>query len=113
MEVYAGVEIYLHSFLTLALDQGEWSTSHPDGITFWRKCPQNPCKRRVGQPIAGVGTLEKRNISSVLGIPKYFLMLNLQPIHHNEQQNIHSLVCGFVCLAYSHITVSGQNPTEF
>jgi hypothetical protein len=62
------VEIYLHSFLTLALNQGEWSTSYPDGITSYSKCPQNPCKRRLGSPRAGVGTLEKRNISSLLGI---------------------------------------------
>jgi hypothetical protein len=39
--------------------------------------PQNPSKRRLGGPIAGVCILEKRNNSPMLGIPKYFLMLNL------------------------------------
>jgi hypothetical protein len=76
-KVYGGVEIYLHSFLTLALDQGEWSTSHLDGFTFYRKCPQNPCEWRLGGPTAGVGTSEKRNISSLLGIAEHFLMPNL------------------------------------
>jgi hypothetical protein len=71
MKVYGGVKIYVHSFLTSALDQGVWSTSHPDGITPWRKCPLNPLNRRLGGPRAGVGTLEKRNISSLLGIPQF------------------------------------------
>jgi len=29
MKAYRGVEIELHSFLTLELDGGEWSASHP------------------------------------------------------------------------------------
>lgn len=30
IKIYGGKEIYLHSFLTLTLDAGEWSTSLPD-----------------------------------------------------------------------------------
>jgi len=29
IKVYRGVEVQLHSFLTLALDGGEWSATHP------------------------------------------------------------------------------------
>jgi hypothetical protein len=29
MEAYWGIEIYLHVFLTSALDEGEWSASRP------------------------------------------------------------------------------------
>jgi hypothetical protein len=29
MKVYGEMEVYLHTFLTLALDGGEWSASHP------------------------------------------------------------------------------------
>jgi len=29
MKVYVGVQVRLHSFLTSALDIGEWSLSHP------------------------------------------------------------------------------------
>jgi hypothetical protein len=29
MKTYWGVEVYLHAFLTSALDGGEWSTSRP------------------------------------------------------------------------------------
>jgi hypothetical protein len=29
MKAYWGVEVYLHAFLTTALDAGEWSASHP------------------------------------------------------------------------------------
>jgi hypothetical protein len=33
MKTYRGVEIQLHTFLTLALDGGEWSASHPSHFT--------------------------------------------------------------------------------
>jgi hypothetical protein len=29
MKTYGGVELQLHAFLTSALDEGEWSASHP------------------------------------------------------------------------------------
>jgi hypothetical protein len=33
MKMYRGVEMYLHTFWTLALDRGEWSASHPDNFS--------------------------------------------------------------------------------
>jgi hypothetical protein len=35
MKMYWGVEVYLHAFLTSALDESEWSASHP-GQTTWK-----------------------------------------------------------------------------
>jgi hypothetical protein len=32
MNMYWGVEIYVHEFLTSALDGGEWSASHPAAL---------------------------------------------------------------------------------
>jgi len=34
------VEVYIHSFLTLALDGGEWSTPHPSHLTSKDKAPR-------------------------------------------------------------------------
>jgi hypothetical protein len=33
MKAYGGVEVYIHVFLTLALDGGEWSASRPGHFT--------------------------------------------------------------------------------
>jgi len=45
--MYGGVDIQLHTFLTLALDGGEWSASHPSHFTPWIK---TPLYRRLGGP---------------------------------------------------------------
>jgi len=33
MKTYEGVEVQLHAFLTLVLDEGKWSASHPGHFT--------------------------------------------------------------------------------
>jgi len=39
---YGGVEVQAHSFLTMVLDRGEWSTSHPGRFTpGWGKYPDS------------------------------------------------------------------------
>jgi hypothetical protein len=43
MQVYAGVEVYLHTFLTLALDE-EWSASHPNRFNL-----EEITQKRTGQ----------------------------------------------------------------
>jgi hypothetical protein len=35
MKTYWGVEVYLHAFLTLELNGGEWSASLPGRFTPW------------------------------------------------------------------------------
>jgi hypothetical protein len=44
----AGVEVLLHPFLTLALDGGEWSTSHPVHLTLWKQ-PWYALNERLGE----------------------------------------------------------------
>jgi len=39
MMTYEGVEVYLHAFLTSALDGGEWSASGPDRFTSGDRAP--------------------------------------------------------------------------
>jgi hypothetical protein len=33
MQMYGGMEVWFHAFLTLALDGGEWLTPHPNHFT--------------------------------------------------------------------------------
>jgi hypothetical protein len=46
MKTYGGIEVYLHAFLTSAMDRDEWSGSHPDRFTRG-KSPWHPVDRRV------------------------------------------------------------------
>jgi hypothetical protein len=39
MKMYWGVEVQLHGFLTLVLDGGEWSASHPGRFTPRERAP--------------------------------------------------------------------------
>jgi hypothetical protein len=49
MEHEGKVEVWLHSFLTLALHVAEWSTSHPQYFTPARE-PRYPLNKRLGGP---------------------------------------------------------------
>jgi len=57
-----GVEVYLHAFLTLALDGGEWSTSRNDRVTPGVRAPYR-LDRRLGelQSRSGSGGEEKNS----------------------------------------------------
>jgi hypothetical protein len=50
MKVYGGVDVYIHTFLTLALAGGEWSASCPGRFTPWERAPHYPLDRRLGGP---------------------------------------------------------------
>jgi hypothetical protein len=39
MKTYGGSGSIAPSFLTLALDVGDWSASHPGGFTPWGRAP--------------------------------------------------------------------------
>jgi hypothetical protein len=39
MKTYWGMEVYLHAFLTSALDGGEWSASRPSRFTPRERAP--------------------------------------------------------------------------
>jgi hypothetical protein len=62
MKLYWGLEIYLHAFLTLVLDGGEWSASRTGHFTP-RESPWYPLDRRFGGPSnrSGRGGKEKNS----------------------------------------------------
>jgi hypothetical protein len=46
LRLIRGVEVKHHSFLTVALDGGEWSISHPGGFTPRESAPCYSLNRR-------------------------------------------------------------------
>jgi hypothetical protein len=57
MNAYGGVDLKLHTFLTLALDEGEWSASRAGPFT-----PGYPLDRRMGRPQSWSGHGIKHDI---------------------------------------------------
>ena len=53
-----GVEVQFHSFLTLALDVAEWSTSHSGHLTRDKE-PQCPLNRRLSGYQSETGQIKK------------------------------------------------------
>jgi len=48
--MYWGMEVYLHAFLTSAVDGGEWSASQTNHFINGVKSSQYPLDRRLGGP---------------------------------------------------------------
>jgi len=50
MNVYVGKEVHFHSFLSLAIDEGEWSGFSPRPLHPRGKIPQYSFNKRLGRP---------------------------------------------------------------
>jgi hypothetical protein len=62
MKTYRGVEVYLRSFLTSALDGGEWSASRPSRFSPRERAPGTQWRRLGGLPSrSGRGGEEKNS----------------------------------------------------
>jgi hypothetical protein len=57
-----GVQVWLHAFLTSALDGGEWSASHPGLFTPRERATGTHCIGGWVGPRTGLGTVVKRKI---------------------------------------------------
>jgi len=59
MKAYEGVEVWLHSLFTLALDGSEWSTSSPGRFSSVKEL-QCPFNRKLGDSQCQFGHFEER-----------------------------------------------------
>jgi hypothetical protein len=76
MMAHEGVEVYLRSFLTSALDRGEWSASRPGRFTSDGEAPGT---LRIGGsegvgPRADLDVLERRNRRVSSRVAEYCLL---------------------------------------
>jgi len=62
MKTYRGAVIYLHAFLTLALDRDEWSSHVPATLPLGKE-HQYPLDRKLGGPWSQSGCSGKDKIS--------------------------------------------------
>jgi hypothetical protein len=65
MKMYWGVEVYLHAFLTSALDGGEWSALRPGRFTHRKRAPGTHWIGGWVGPRAVLDTVVKRKIPSL------------------------------------------------
>jgi hypothetical protein len=68
MKAYGGVEVYIHVFLTSALDGGEWSASRPGRFTPGEKTPGNHWTGVWVGPRASLDDVEKRTFFTLPGL---------------------------------------------
>jgi hypothetical protein len=74
MGTYGGVKIYLHVFLTSALDGGEWSASRPGRFTPGGKSLRYPLERRLDGPQSWSERYgDERNLLTLPGIKPWSL----------------------------------------
>jgi hypothetical protein len=66
-EDIGGVDVYIHIFLTSALDGGEWSVSRPVRFTPWGMSARYPENRRLGGPQSRSGQREEEKILDPTG----------------------------------------------
>jgi hypothetical protein len=65
--MYGGVDVYIHVYLTSALDGAEWSDSRPGHFTSDERAPVAHFVRGWVGPRAGVDAFAKRNVYSPAG----------------------------------------------
>jgi len=61
-----GVEVQIHTFLTLALAGGEWSASCSGGLTSGKRTPPYPLDRWLGGPQSWPGCSGKETKSQTM-----------------------------------------------
>jgi hypothetical protein len=68
MKAYGGVDVWIHIFLTLALDVGEWSVSRPCRFTLGETASVTKWMGGWVDPRAGLDDMEKRKFLPSTGL---------------------------------------------
>jgi hypothetical protein len=68
MKTYGGADVEIHIFLTLALVEGQWSTSRPSRFTPGERAPGTHWKGGWVDLRAGLDDLEKRKFLTPPGL---------------------------------------------
>jgi hypothetical protein len=68
MKAYCGVDVYVHVFLTSALDGGEWSDSHPSRSIIGERAPSTHWVGCWVDIRTGLDAVEKRR-ENLLPLP--------------------------------------------
>jgi len=67
LTTYCGVDVWLHAFLTSALDGGQWSASRPGRFTPRERGPGTHWIGGWVGPIVGLNAVAKRKIPASAG----------------------------------------------
>jgi hypothetical protein len=68
-----GVDVLLHSFLTSALDEGEWSARGSDSLPPGKEL-RHPLNRRLGGPQSWYGRVgEENNLLALPGLEPWIV----------------------------------------
>jgi len=98
-----GGEVQLHSVLTLTLDGGQWSTSHPGRFIPGRR-PRYPLNRKLGGP---QDVLEKKISVTSAGIRTDYSSPNMKFVNIcSRQTDVYSL---FTTEGVSIVNVTSQS----
>jgi hypothetical protein len=99
---YWGVEVQIHTFLTSALDGGEWPASCPGYFIAGARATQYSLEGRLGEPNAGLDMVAKRNKSHYCpcwemnpGCPDCSVVsiLSYPGLKYRENNNLHPMQC--------------------
>jgi hypothetical protein len=74
MQMYGAAKIWLHAFLTSALERGEWSVSRFGRFTPEKRTP-DPLDRRLGGPQSRSGRCDEEKILPCLLFMKIIVIM--------------------------------------
>jgi hypothetical protein len=96
MKTYGGVDVWIHVFLTSALDGGERSSSHPGHITPGERATGTHWIEGWVGPRAGLNDVERRKILPLPGLE--LRPAAVQPVASRYTDCANPTLCTYVCV---------------